>query len=385
LVNHKTPNIPSEIYSESLYARNHFGCSSLRSLRWGEYKYIEAPQPEFYNLSQDPSEARNLYASQRSLAQGYRERLKTLRSRYASAGSTQPRALNPEAVSALKSLGYMAGGNSRGGNEDSGPDPKDRIGDSESYSRALALASAGRLAEAQARLQQLSSKFPEISDIRISLGLNQQKLHQHREAVDSFQQVLKLDPANVLAHFNLAVSYFQLKELDLCLKELQAVLSIAPYYSRAEELMGALWLHKRDYGKARTHFEKLLSLEPDNYSGHYNLGVLATKEESWEEGERHLVAALKAEPRSAEGHNALGSLYLRRGNLEPARQAFEDALRLEPNFAGAHYNLGLLFRRQKKDVQAAQAFRRALAADPQFRPAREALNRLEASPSISFP
>ncbi len=379
LVNHKTPSSPSEIYSESLYARNHFGCSSLRSLRWGEYKYIEAPQPEFYNLAQDPSEARNLYAQQRSLAQGYRERLKALRSRYANAGSARPQALNPEAVSALKSLGYMAGGNSRVENEDSGPDPKDRIADSESYSRALALASAGRVAEAQARLQQLSSKFPEVSDIRISLGLNQQRSRQHREAVDSFLQVLKLDPANVLAHFNLAVSYFELKQLDLSLRELQAVLSIAPYYSRAEELMGTLWLHKRDYGKARTHFEKLLSLEPDNYSGHYNLGVLATKEERWEEGERHLVAALKAEPRSTEGHNALGSLYLRRGNLEHARQAFEDALRLEPNFAAAHYNLGLVYRRQKKDAQAAQAFRRALAADPQFRPAREALNRLESS------
>jgi choline-sulfatase len=379
LVSQKMPSSPSEIYSESLYARNHFGCSSLRSLRWGEYKYIEAPQPEFYNLSQDPGEARNLYVQQSSLAQSYRERLKALRSRYANSGSARPQAPSPDTVSALKSLGYMAGGNSRFLNKDSGPDPKDRIGDSESYSRALALASAGRLAEAQARLQQLSSKLPEISDIRISLGLNQQKLHQHREAIESFRQVLKQDPTNVLAHFNLAVSYFQLKELDLSLKELQAVLSIAPYYSRAEELMGTVWLHKKDHVKARMHFEKLLSQEPTNYSGHYNLGVLATMEERWEEGERHLSAALKAEPRSAEGHNALGSLYLRRGKLEQARQAFGDALRLEPNFAGAHYNVGLVYRRQKKDAQAAEAFRRALAADPQLRPARDALNRLETS------
>jgi membrane-anchored protein YejM (alkaline phosphatase superfamily) len=39
---------PEEIYSESLYARDHFGCAALRTLRLGRYKYIDAPKPELY-------------------------------------------------------------------------------------------------------------------------------------------------------------------------------------------------------------------------------------------------------------------------------------------------------------------------------------------------
>ena len=46
LATSKASTSPSEVYSESLYARNHFGCSSLRSLRLGRYKYIEASKPE---------------------------------------------------------------------------------------------------------------------------------------------------------------------------------------------------------------------------------------------------------------------------------------------------------------------------------------------------
>jgi tetratricopeptide (TPR) repeat protein len=161
--------------------------------------------------------------------------------------------------------------------------PKERIFESEDYSRALGLAASGRIPEANARLVRLCSRFPEILEIRISLGVNQQKLGQHRQGVENFRQVLKRDPLNMLAHFNLAVSYFELKELDNSMKELEAALAITPYYSRAEELMGAVWLQKKDYTKARTYFQKLLTQEPNNYAAHYNLGALATMQGKWEE------------------------------------------------------------------------------------------------------
>ena len=50
----KGPRTLEEIYSESLYAWNHFGTSGLFSLRKGRYKYIHAPQPEFYDLAKTP-------------------------------------------------------------------------------------------------------------------------------------------------------------------------------------------------------------------------------------------------------------------------------------------------------------------------------------------
>src|SRR5205823_4333685 len=71
-----------EIYSESLYARNHFGCAVLHSVRAGRYKYIDAPQPELYDLSSDPVELHNLYEQQKAKATALRERLVALRSRF---------------------------------------------------------------------------------------------------------------------------------------------------------------------------------------------------------------------------------------------------------------------------------------------------------------
>src|SRR5713226_8555588 len=67
-----------ETYSESLYARNHFGCAALRTLRVGRYKYIDAPHPELYDLSSDPLESKNLYAAQQAMAGDLRKRMRPL-------------------------------------------------------------------------------------------------------------------------------------------------------------------------------------------------------------------------------------------------------------------------------------------------------------------
>src|SRR5467141_5300481 len=95
-----------EIYSESHYARNHFGCAALRTLRLGRYKYIDAPNPELYDLSSDPRESQNLYTAQQSLAIQMRRRMMELRAGVPAAKAQPPR---PDAVNALRSLGYLSG------------------------------------------------------------------------------------------------------------------------------------------------------------------------------------------------------------------------------------------------------------------------------------
>ena len=372
------PASSEELYSESLYAHRHFGTSSLRCLRVAQFKYIEAPRPELYDLSADPRESRNLYSIRKSLALSLHERLLSLRARFATGGAAAgPQALSPEVVERLASLGYVATSAAHTDFPDSGPDPKDRIEAYEEYGRALAVGSAGRLTEANMMLRGLLAQDPGLNDVRVGLGLNEQKLGDHADAVESFREVLKREPTNALAHFDLAVSYFALRRSDDALKELQVTLAISPSYTRAEELLGTIWIGRKAYDQARAQFNHLLAVDPGNYTAHYNLGVLAALEGHWDEGAKQLQAALGADPSSADAHNALGSVYLRKGNLERARDEFTEAVRLAPESAWAHYNLGLVFRGQGRSDEAAHEFRLALASDPQLRAAREALESLK--------
>jgi tetratricopeptide (TPR) repeat protein len=317
-----------------------------------------------------------MYRHEKALALALRERLVSLRGRLTSEHDLGPNALTPEAIAKLSSLGYVALSLPSPKAEESGPDPKDLISDFETYSHALNLTSSGQLSEGNALLKQLLSRRPELLDVRVTLGVNMQKLDQHLNAVEHFRRALKVDPANFQAHFDLAVSYYALQRLEEAIIEARATLAIAPYYTRAEALLGSIFFQRKEYDQAREHFANILMFAPDDYSAHYNLGVLAIMARRPKEGERQLQLALKADPRSAEAHNTLGSLYFGRGELEKAGEEFEESIQLQQNFAEAHYNLALVFLKQMKNREAALELRLALAANPQLLAARRELDHL---------
>ena len=279
------------VYAESMYARHHLGCSPLRSIRLGRYKYIEAPKPELYDLATDPGETQNQYERDRSMALDLRARLLSLYN-----GERRPaqKPADPEAISRLRSLGYLGGAPLKSG---SGADPKDRLGEYERYGRAMRLANTEHLPE----------------------------------AISEFKKLLEEDGQNVLAHFYLAVCYYRSRRLDDAVKALEATLMIASDYPPAEELLGTIWLLKKDYVRARRQFEHLAAIAPENYDAHYNLGMLAMREGRMEEAGRELRAAAHADSGSAQAHTALGSLYRAQGDLNRAKDEFRQALAIDPH------------------------------------------------------
>ena len=369
----KNPAAVTEVYSESHYASRHFGCAVLRSMRVGRYKYIEAPKPELFDLSMDPGEKSNIFEQNRRTAGALKERLSRLR-RQTPGATAVAQALTPEAVAALRSLGYLSGGVAN--RSEGGADPKDRVADFERYGEALTEMNR-RPAKAMKDLEALSLKLPDVPDLRIAMGLGQQKQGRHAEAAATIRQALLLNPSNPLGHFNLAVSLFQLQQLSEAAKETQAALALAPWYTRAEELLANIRFAQKDYAGARSSFERLLATDPQSYIARYNLGVLAAGAKHWEEAEHHLNASLKINPNAAEAYNTLGGVYLQEGHTDKARGALERAIELKPDFAWAHYNLGMVFERERQVEEASRMYRQAVAADPRFAPARAALERLE--------
>lgn len=374
-----SPQTEQEVYSESLYAHDHFGCSGLRSLRIGRYKYIDAPKPEFYDLQQDPQELHNLYSQKRSLALAYREHLLSFVSKFKGSHPTTTHVLSPEAIARLNSLGYVAVSQAHSEPIDAGADPKDRIAGYEEYGRAIELAATGHFQASNALLEKLLTQYPRLTDPRISLGWNDQKLGKQADAAKEFKTVLKNDPLNAMAHFDLGVSYYKLGELDNAVKELQSALAISPHYTRAENLLGTIWLQQGNYEKAKESFRHVLTIDADDYMANYDLGALAVLTRQWKQAYQHLLVAVRVEPYSPEAHNMMGSYYLRQGDLTEAQQEFAQAIHIKPTFAGAHYNLGLALAGQRQNAKAVNEFRRALSIDPNLTAARDALNRLNSS------
>jgi len=299
---------PREVYSESLYAHDKFGWAPLRALRVKDFKYIDAPEPELYNLADDPGEQHNLVSESPAVEHALAARLADLRKRYARAAvpgvAAQPE-MTPEALANLHALGYLGFSATYAGRGAPGPDPKARLTEYRQYLRALELSQTGH-----------------VSD-----------------AIAVYREVLDEDGENLPAHDDLADCYFQLHRFFDAANELRAALTLDPHDVRAEELLGSVWLEAGDKARARAEFERLLGFAPNDYVAHFGLGLLDENAGRIDNALGHFQAAIRSRPDAPEAYDRLGEAYVKKGDYAAAARAFRRALDLNPQLTTARDSL----------------------------------------------
>jgi tetratricopeptide (TPR) repeat protein len=61
--------------------------------------------------------------------------------------------------------------------------------------------------------------------------------HKHQQALEYYQQALKIDAKNEKVHFNLGVLYFDLGEKDKALESFKVALQIRPEFTEAQDYL----------------------------------------------------------------------------------------------------------------------------------------------------
>jgi len=119
------PRDPSPSYAETFYPKWHFGWSELKSVRVGDWKYIDAPKPELFDLRADVAEKRNAIDARGALANGLSTELSRLQSGFGAAASAEAPTPDAETLARLRSLGYVGIAAPTPGVR--GADPKDML------------------------------------------------------------------------------------------------------------------------------------------------------------------------------------------------------------------------------------------------------------------
>ena len=99
---------PRSLYAETFLPLDFYNWSPLRALRGEGLKFIEAPEPELYDLTRDPSETQNLAATQTARVAGMAAALARVASTSSAAAIARP-TVDAELAGRLRSLGYVAG------------------------------------------------------------------------------------------------------------------------------------------------------------------------------------------------------------------------------------------------------------------------------------
>lgn len=187
----------------------------------------------------------------------------------------------------------------------------------ESYDRALAiehtnnglrlalvdiLIDLGRLAEAEGQLKTALNHAPDDVQLLYNLGWVQQHRGQLKDAHQSYERVVALNPGHCLAMNNL----------------------------------GLLLLADAEYDRARALFERVLSLQPDFAPAWRNLGQVLIALVRLEEAVTALERAMQLGSDPAEAWSDIGRIRAMQGKNKEASECFEQALRVKPNIEAHH-------------------------------------------------
>jgi arylsulfatase A-like enzyme/Tfp pilus assembly protein PilF len=312
-----TGDLNLDAYSESLYARNHYGWSELKALRSGRFKYIATTKPELYDLERDPRELTNLHDERRQLAERMAVALDRLSVEPpATAGAA---AVDPETRERLAALGYIGSFTHKARKPGEAlPDPKDKIDIFNLMTSAHESNGKDAGAAAIERLNTVVSKDPDILDAWIMLGNEYFRKREFGTAIAQYKRALQINPDYDLAIVNLAGAY------------------------RATG----------DYGAAIVGYERYLEKDPKNAWIRYQLGELYVDLGQLDRAEASFEHALADDTRVASAQNALGVVAFKRGDLAKAEARIRAALAQKPDVKLAHFNLALIAE-ERKDLRTA--------------------------------
>lgn len=142
-------------------------------------------------------------------------------------------------------------------------------------------------------------------------------------------------------------------ELSKALIQIDGLLGSYPDHSGLFYLAGLLFLHNRNYDKAKMYFEKALSLDESNSEYMVYLGITYVELNQLNQAERLLLSAYNLDEADMTTLMGLGKLYLKQENYEKARFYFNKVLSQDASHHEANARMGQAYLLEKKYVQQA--------------------------------
>ncbi len=326
------------VFSESMYPRIHFGWSDLASMIDGRYHYIQGPDPELFDLSQDPAETNNLLQSERATARKLSAAIDAIDRELVA-----PAEVDAETQARLERLGYVSGGASRIGDL---PDPKSRIGVLEDLGRAASALAAGQLDEAVQRYSAVTKEDPGMVFAWEQLGKTYRRARDFPRAIKAYTTALANAPnGSGPVALSLAEIYLETGQSGLAREH---ALIAAPTQDAAHDLLAQIALLGGDLDGASSHLATALAKRSGRIEPLITRVALLVKQGQFEQA----LAAADEVDAEFQGRNDIeilkgleferGSALARLNRLEPAEVAFRLEIERSPAELAPYTHLAVL-------------------------------------------
>jgi len=206
-----------------------------------------------------------------------------------------------------------------------------------------------------------SRKSPQIL---LNHGLVLNALKRHEEAIESFDQAIKLKSKYAEAHNNRGATLAQIGNDEAAVESFRKAIAIKPDYADAHYNLGSSLRVLDQCEGALKSLDRALALQPNHFKAHNNRGLTL-------EALGRIDDALASYDKSIGINPAFSEAPINRGRLlgslhryDEALAAFAKALAANPNDAELYYHRARLLLELNRNDDAAADLRRSLALQP---------------------
>jgi mannosyltransferase len=213
-------------------------------------------------------------------------------------------------------------------------------------------------AESQAELALTAARIrqgeggpePYLADSYCDLGDLFQQMGKWDDALDAYEEALRIDPAEIGAYEGLGNIYRHFDEPLMAVESYQKALILQPGMAHLYSLLGDAYVEIGRYDDALAAYQEALRIDPAEIGAHQGLGNVY---DHLGEPLRALASynqALILQPNTAHLHFLLGETYLKLGRFQEAVSAYQQALSIEPNHTRAQRRIELLTQALAEDI-----------------------------------
>ncbi|MBI3474815.1 MAG: sulfatase-like hydrolase/transferase [Acidobacteria bacterium] len=355
-------------YSETFYPFSSFGWSPLHALESERFHYIDAPQPELYDLDADPGETHNIADQQPATVVVLKEKLRQhlahnpFTQQASNAGS-----LSPDAQEKLRALGYFGFRAAISPEQIKAglADPKEKLWEFNAILKAQDAFQRNDPDRAEALLGDVQARDPKIYVIPFLLGESALRRQDWAKAAEQLQQCLELNPNFDNAMTGLARALAKLGREDDAKAWLNRALKSNPQNYRAWYQIGLLSA-TTDLPAAQSAYEKAVAIQPNFSAGQRELGMSLFQKKDYAAAAPHLEKAIALGLEDAHLHNFLGICYNRTSQLQKAIRSYERALKLDASLADSHLNLAFALKQVGRENKARAEYDAACRLQPRY-------------------
>ena len=236
-----------------------------------------------------------------------------------------------------------------------------------------AYASLGHEAEQNKRISEAIEFFEQAlklnpRDAQSQLALGNALLGQGRieEAIDHDQLALNLEPQSAKVQNDLGAALLRRGSLNAAAVHLQKALELDPSFAEAHSNLAGLFVTAQQYDDAIKHGEAALALQSNLADAHANLGLAFLAKEQFDPAILHLRAALNINPGLIVLESKLAIALAGRGRFDKAIDLLVKDLERRPNDVEARFRLANLYDKNHQLESAAAGYRKVLELNPKY-------------------